>query len=316
MRTVTDPKIKEKLRGEQLELEGLRDDDFEKYLQGLSLKNDIPITSDYPGFALKTFGSKKLSTVLDFVETGVGKYGAKKTAKWWANFAMTVAGLGLAGLAFKTYVLGKDVVNLIGEKTGLDEFSTINRLVDWSKLSEPQISVNGTKISACPGNTWCGIGISKTQFKLIDSSIGIFVTKTPLNGENYIYKFVPTDLTDINKDYVIVVPKDSGSLSVEMKTAINEYIKQATGKDYYTAQELNKKSTTTTTTATGSYTEDATGALKWAKTLNSNITEVKNLVKGKTDDDGTVNYTATLVLPAGPVDGYNLKFKNGNWSKG
>jgi len=308
----TDPKTKEKIQGEILELEGLRDDDFEKYIKGISLRNGKQITSDYAGFAMKTLGSKKLSTILDFLETGVGKYGTKTTAKWWGRFGLIAAGLGLFNLAVEGASFGSDVADLVAERTGLDEFSTVSKLVNWSTLAEPKILVNGAKISACPGNKWCGIGISKTQFKLIDSSLGIFVTKTPLNGDNYIYKFVPTKATDLDKDYVIVVPKDSGSLTNEMKITINEYVKQATGKDYYAPEELTKQQ------IIGGKVADETGVSNFLATTPTKPTiEAKTLKLVEKGTDGIDKYTVNLVLPNGDkYAGYKLKFntKDGTWA--
>jgi hypothetical protein len=109
----------------------------------------------------------------------------------------------------------------------------------------------------------------------------------------------PNKLNPFNKSYVIVVPKDSASLSIQMKIAANEYVKQAKGIELYTPQELNLPNTTTTK-----------GSLGEGTALNDNIkTAMKNTFGADFPDAWTV-IDGKFDSKTGDVETYSFTLTN------
>jgi hypothetical protein len=97
-----------------------------------------------------------------------------------------------------------------------------------------------------------------------------------------------------------------------MKITINEYVKQATGKDYYAPEELTKQQ------ITGGKVADEAGVSNFLATTPTKPTiEAKTLKLVEKGTDGIDKYTVNLVLPNGDkYAGYKLKFntKDGTWA--
>ena len=242
---VTDPVVRRKKEGEIMKLQGLQENDFEKYIVGKSQEQGKRVSSDYFGQYWKSLGSKKISSFVDMVEQAAGKYPGK-TYKPYLKIFGIMAGITTAGLIVKGFDFLSDVGDLIGEKLGLSEFNLKQRLVDWSKGDAVIMLGDKSTIDACPGASWCEFGLSKDEFQVVNVELGIFVTTVPLYEDNYIYKFSPKNpLNVLGDDVVIPVPKDSKSLSKPMKTQINAYMKKNLNIENYLPTSDNSAKNTT-----------------------------------------------------------------------
>jgi hypothetical protein len=235
-------------------MEAIVKDDFEDFLKAKALVDPRyrGITSNYPLFGVKEFGGKTLGQAYEHIFGNLNPFSSRlddatklrKKTMLWKSLLFTVAGVPAFMLLRDLSATLGIAFGWAGLETGITEAFLKDMVQNWSMDGYNQVrSLSGDEAKACEiaQLPWCGNGIPKEDFVVIDPSLNIFASRqilmpTEFAGSNaaaHIYKFDSYQYSykkgsknivsaTFNSDYVVAVTIEYlESLSDAKKLKIN-----------------------------------------------------------------------------------------------
>lgn len=285
-------------------MQSIIDDNFDLFIQSKALVNPeyVNFTAKYPWFGLKNFSGKSLGQAYDYLFSNLNPFNARLTAKQrtqiWVSWGLRVVGVtGLGVLIDLLTGLGM-VASFVGLETGITEAFLKDMLIEWSKNGDYNARpTEGKEFNACDSPLpWCGNGLGKDDFVIVDSSLNLFVSRLVLmdpqmagkDAASFIYKLDPyrvgfnRDAKNIIKagyytDFVVALKTSYiDTLADDKKTIINTALDKYNVPQYAPGKTRLKVAPKK---VIGTYTEDIKNFNAWCKTLG--YTECVKTPQGK-----------------------------------